>query len=203
MKTRLHILEKVADLLKSIPGVRRAVRLSAEQCRRTAQLEAWHELSSVIPARNLGVRLLAQRHECYALLKDSTFRAARSPTVYLVEENAHEGCANLLSVAGRRYAVIGEEVLEGREPYSETTIPLEKSFVIFPDRRRGPEVPCFFLLPPIVFPELELAATALGICDIISISPSLATDGFLRVSFGLPPTNDLATLLIGFNIEGS
>jgi hypothetical protein len=135
----------------------------------------------------------------YALLKDSTFRAAKIPTVYLVEENAPEGCANVLVVAGKRYAVVGEEVVEGHPPYLEVTIPLERSFVIFPERRLAADVPCLFLLPPITFPELEKAATQLGIRDIISVSPSLATDGRIRDAFGFPPTNDLATLLIGFN----
>ncbi len=102
---------------------------------------------------------------------------------------------------GRRYAVVGEEVLEGHAPYRETTISLEKSFVIFPERRRGTDVPCFFLLPPIAFPELEKEAAHLGIRDIVSVSPSLATDGLLRDAFGFPPTNDLATILIGFNFD--
>ena len=73
--------------------------------------------------------------------------------------------------------------------------------MIFPERRRRADVPCLFLLPPIAFPELEKEAAVLGVCDIISISPSLAADDLLRESFGFPPTNDLATLLIGFNFE--
>jgi hypothetical protein len=144
--------------------------------------------------------MLADRGACFALLKDRSFRSPGVPTVYLVEEEAPEGCAHVLSVDGRRYAVVGEEVMHGREAYSETIIPLESSFVIFPERRRGPGVPCVFLLPPIAFPELEKAAETLGIRDVVSISPSLATDALLRESFGFPPTNELATLLIGCNI---
>jgi hypothetical protein len=194
-------VQGILDLLQGIPGVRRAVQLSDEQRRRMMELEARHEQASAIPVRNLGVRLLADRHTCIALLKDWTFRPPRIPTVYLVEEDAPDGCANVLTVAGRRYAVVGEEVLNGSGPYSETTIPLEHSFVIFPARRRGADVPCVFLLPPIAFPELEKEAALLGIRDIVSISPSLATDGLLRDSFGFPLTNDLATLLVGFNFD--
>jgi hypothetical protein len=193
-------VQPILDLLQGIPGVRRAVWLSDEQRRRAVELETRHEQASAIPVRNLGVRLLADRQACCALLKDSTFRSPKIPTVYLVEEDAPEGCANVLTVAGRRYAVVGEEVLKGRGPYFETTIPIERSFVIFPARRRGANVPCTFLLPPIAFPELENDAALLGIRDIVSISPSLAADRLLRDSFGFPPTNDLATLLIGFNI---
>jgi hypothetical protein len=193
--------DRILDLLRSIPGVRRAERMSEEQRLHAVELEARHERASAIPVRNLGVRMLAQRHTCVALLKDSTFRAPRIPTVYLVEEDAPEGCPHVLTIDGRRYAVIGQEVLNGGEPSAEAVIPLERSFVIFPGRRRGPDVPSIFLLPPIAFPELEEDAALLGIRDIVSISPSLGADALLRDSFGFPPTNDFATLLIGFNVE--
>jgi hypothetical protein len=190
---------RILEVLQSIPGVRRAVQLSDEQRRRAVELEARHEQASVVPVRNLGVRLLADRAVCFALLKDTTFRPPRIPTVYLVEEGAEESRENVLTVDGRRYAVVGEEVV-GNRAYAEATIPLERSFVIFPDRRRDAAVPCMFLLPPVTFPELEGEAAHLGIRDIVSISPSLATDGLLRDTFGFPLTNDLATLLVGFNV---
>jgi hypothetical protein len=194
-------VRSILVVLQSIPGVHRVEQLSDEQRRRAVELEARHEGASAIPVRNLGVRLLAERTTCFALLKDSTFRSPLIPTVYLVEENAPEGSAHVLTVAGRRYAVVGEEVLDGGEPRAEAVIPLERSFVIYPDRRRGADVPCMFLLPPIAFPELEEEAERLGISDIVSISPSLATDGLLRDSFGFPLANDLATLLVGFNLS--
>ena len=158
-------------------------------------------MSSVIPIRNLGVRFLGERNTCFALLKDRRSAPRRSPrcswwrrTRPRIPRSAHRG--------RRRYAVVGEEVLDERQPYAEQTIPLESSFVIFPQRRRGPGVPCLFLLPPLSFPELEPEAAGLGIRDIVSISPSLATDGFLRESFQFPLTNDLATILIGCNRTG-
>jgi hypothetical protein len=194
--------ERILQILGSMPGVHRAVQLSDEERRRAVELEERHEMSSVIPVRNLGVRILAERDTCFALLKDATFRTPGVPTVFLVEEDAPEDCPHALTVAGRRYAIVGEEVLSGRGPYSERTIPLENSFVIFPDRRRGADVPCLFLLPPISFPELEREAEALGIRDIVSVSPSLTTDGLLRESFHFPLTNDLATILIGCNRTG-
>ena len=191
--------ERILRILRSIPGVHRAVPLSDAERRRAVELEERQEMASVIPVRNLGVRILGERNTCFALLKDGTFRSPKAPTVFLVEEDAPEDCPHALTVAGRRYAVVGEEVLSGRGAYSEPTIPLESSFVIFPERRRGAGVPCLFLLPPITFPELEAEAAALGIRDIVSISPSLSTDALLRESFGFPLTNDLATILIGCN----
>ena len=194
--------ERILGILRTIPGVHRAVRLSDAQRLRAVELEERHEMSSVIPIRNLGMRMLAERQACFALLKDATFRPPKVPTVFLVEEDAPEGSAHLLTVAGRRYAIVGEEVLSGRGAWSEPTIPLESSFVIFPERRRGANVPCLFLLPPISFPELEGEAATLGIRDIVSISPSLSTDALLRESFHFPLTNNLATLLIGCNRSG-
>jgi hypothetical protein len=194
-------VEGILRILRSIPGVHRAVQLSDSQRRSVVELEERHETSSVIPIRNIGVRILADRHACFALLKDETFRSPKVPTVYLVEEGAPGDCAHVLTVSGRRYAVVGEEVLAGSGPHSETTIPLEDSFVIFPERRRGADVPCLFLLPPIDFPELEAEADALGIRDIVSISPSLSTDSLLRHSFSFPMTNDLATILIGCDLD--
>ena len=60
-------------------------------------------------------------------------------------------------------------------------------------------MPCTFILPPIPFPELETRRGDLAIADIVSVSPSLAVDMHLREVCGFPKTNDLATLLIGFN----
>jgi len=193
--------EPILEVLRSIPGVRVAALLSDDLVRRAVELESRHERSSVLPIRNLGVRLLAQRSSCFIILKDTTFRAPGVPTVFLVEEDAPADCPQVITVEGRRFAVVGEEVMSPGTAYSEATIPLERSFVIFPERRRGPSVPCVFVLPPVRFPELEREAPRLGIRDVVSISPSLAADELLRESFGFTPTNELGTLLIGCNRE--
>lgn len=190
---------RILQILESIPGVVRAAALTEGQRRRAIEQEARHERSSILPVRNVGVRLLADRDVCLAVLKDGTFRSPRVPTVYLVEEGAREDAPHVLTVEGQRYAVVGEEVVAGHRPYTEPTIPLEDSFVIFPERRSGADVPCLFLLPPIAFPELEREQTRLGIGQVVSISPSLAADVYIRDTFGFPSTNELATLLIGCN----
>jgi hypothetical protein len=192
-------VEPILEVLRSIPGVRSAAPLSEDLVRRAVELESRLERSSVLPVRNLGVRLLAQRDSCFIVLKDGTFRAPGVPTVYLVEEDAPVDCPQVIAVEGRRFAVVGEEVISPGTTYTEATIPLERSFVIFPQRRRGPNVPCVFVLPPVRFPELEREAARLGIREVVSVSPSLAADELLRESLGFPPTNELATLLIGCN----
>ncbi len=189
----------ILDLLLALPGVRRAVAVDPDLLHRAVEMEARHERSSVLPVRNLGVRMLAERESCFVVLKDRTFRPPGVPTVFLVEEDAPDDSRPVITVEGRRFAVVGEEVMTPGQVYAEATIPLDRSFVIFPERRGGAGVPCVFVLPPVRFPELEREATRLGIRDVVSISPSVAADELLRETLGFPQTNDLATLLIGCN----
>jgi hypothetical protein len=195
-------LERVEDILRNLPGVVSVARLDDEQRLAAVRLEAQYGGSSALPVRNLGVELMAARDACFVLLKDGRFRPPKTPTVYLVEEGAAEDARQVIEVEGTRYAVVGEELLDGWPPPREPFLAIEDSFVIFPERRSGPGVPCTFILPPIPFPELEFAGGELGISSIISISPSLAADTYVRERFGFPPTNALATLLVGFNIGG-
>jgi hypothetical protein len=192
-------IARVMEILRKIPGVVGVAALSDRQRREAVDLEARYEGLSALPIHNLGVCMLADRRSCVAILKDGSFRPPRMPTVYLVEEAVPERSDHLLVIEGKRYAVVGQEVTADDEVWAESTIPLEASFVIFPERRSGPDVPCAFILPPIRFPELDARAKDLGIDSIVSISPSLAADTFIRESFGFPPTNELATLLIGWN----
>jgi hypothetical protein len=196
-------LERAADILRNLPGVVGLARLDDDQRRTAVRLEALYAGSSALQIRNLGVELLAARDVCFALLKNGGFRPPKTPTVYLVEEGVTGDAKQVIEVEGTRYAVVGEELIEGCPPQAEPFMAIESSFVIYPERRTGPDVPCTFILPPIPFPELEADKTVLGISSIISISPSLAADTFVRECFGFPPTNDLATLLIGFNLARS
>jgi hypothetical protein len=203
MGTDDTIAAGIVRILRGLTGVVAVARLDDRQRARVVDREAQVQRSSVLPVRNMGVTILAERPLCFALLKDSTFRPPRVPTVYLVEEGAPHGSPHALTVEGVRYTIIGEESIDGAPAYAETTIPLDTSFVIFPERRRNPYVSCYFMLPPIHFPELEREADRLGVSGIISISPSLATDTFIRESFGFPLTNTLATLLVGCAAGGS
>jgi hypothetical protein len=196
-------LDRIAQILKHIPGVVGVSSLTDDQRLQAVEIEKRYESSGVLPVRNLGIALLASRDASFVVLKDGGFRSPQSPTVYLVEHEAGENARHVIEVEGKRYAVVGEEAVAGAGSYGEPVIPLEDSFVIFPERRSGPRVPCSFILPPIAFPELERESTALGLSAIISISPSLATDEFLRGLFGFPPTNTLATLLIGLNLSSA
>jgi hypothetical protein len=139
------------------------------------------------------------------VLKDRLFREPPRPTVYLVEEDrgSGEGSQRCLTVEGDRYRIVGEEVLASRLPYSEKTISLGDSFVIFPDRRSGDRIPSHFLVPPLEFPELESVAASLGITGVLSISPSAQADTFLREACGFSSDPSLATLLVAFDLAGT
>ncbi len=187
----------VEEVLSAIPGTVRVARLDRGQVRRVVELETRHERTLVLPVRNLGISMMASRESCLVILKSAGFRAPKVPSVYMVEEGSRADDAHVLSIAGKRYSIIGEEVIDGHRDYGEPVIPLENSFVIFPQRRRNPRTPCIFLLPPLPFPELESAS--LGVADVISISPSLVVDGYLRETFGFSASNEYATLLVGFN----
>jgi len=194
-----EVTAEVFAVLREIPGVVSVASLNQQQLAIAVQVESDYERSCTVRVHNLGVALLADHASCVVLLKDSSFRPPRQPTVYLVEEVDRPGSAHRIDVAGRRFEVVGQEVVEGRVPREEPAVPVDDSFVIFPERRSGPAVPCFFLLPPLPFPELESRAPGLGIRDVISVSPSLAADAYVRDLFDFPPTNVLATILIGFN----
>jgi hypothetical protein len=197
-------------ILKSLPGVLAARRVDSEVVQRVAELESRYEQDAFLPIKNLGVLAACQREVAFALLKDKHFREPPQPTVYLVEEQV--GAAESsdatpgdrrIEVEGRVYAVVGEEVLASRQPYAEKTVALGDSFVIFPERRKNPGIPSYFLVPPLGFPELETVQGELGIMDIVSISPSAQADDYLRRVCSFPSEAALATLLVAFNLRPS
>jgi hypothetical protein len=174
-----------------------------ETVERIVDLESRYEKGALVPLRNLGVRIALKRNAALAVLKDKRFREPPEPTVYLVEESTadHDIEPSFISVEGKTYRIVGEEVLESRKPYKEKIISLGDSFVIFPERRSSDRTPSFFLVPPLGFPELEEAREQLGIDGILSISPSAQADTFLRESCDFSQDPALATLLVAFDAE--
>lgn len=197
---REDTLDRATRILSGISGAVAVVRLDDGSRQRVIELESLHEKKLSLPVRNLGVSLMAGRDACFVVLKTGTFRPPKSPTVYLVEEGGEREGDHLLAVAGRRYTIVGQEVTRDVPRSGEHVISLDESFVIFPDRRTARNVPCFFLVPPLPFPELERVSGELGLKGIISVSPSLVSDAFLRETFRFPPSNRLATLLVGFDL---
>lgn len=193
-------IDTIEGILRGLEGVKDVRRLDGEARGRLLQAELEYEGSSVIPIRNIGVQSAAGRAETLVVLKDASFRPPPTPTVYMVEEfdgTAHE--PHELCIEGRRYRVIGEEIIGNRDFSAEEAVFLAETFAMFPGRRTGRGVPCLFILPPLAFPELDERRCELGIADVVSNSPSIAADGYLREKYDFPRGNHLATLLVGFN----
>jgi hypothetical protein len=204
-------LAAVERLLAGLPGIVGVKRVGRDVLERVAAEEGRYEKSAFLPLKNEGVRRVLERQAVVALLKDRSFREPPEPTVYLVERigeaaggPAGDGAARagqVLEADGARYRILGEEVLASRRPYAEKTLFLAGSFVLFPGRRASPGTPSFFLIPPLGFAELERRQGELGICRIISISPSSQSDLILREACGFPADAELATLLVGFDVK--
>ena len=202
----------IEGLLAGLPGIVGAKLVSRNVLERVAAEEGRYEKSAFLPLKNEGVRQVMERQAAVAVLKDHHFREPPAPTVYLVERISGEAPAEgagpggaaragqVLEADGERYRVLGEEVLASRRPYAEKTLFLADSFVLFPERRASPARPSFFLIPPLGFPELERRQEELGVCRVISISPSSQSDLILREACGFPVDTSLATLLVAFDL---
>ena len=196
------ITDEVLSRLRELPGIVAVCRLDECRLEELLAIEARHESSGLIPLVNQGMRCLGGRRAVVALLKDHHFREPPGPTVYLVEdmpESEEAPPAHVLALDGKRYRIVGEEVIDPRRTYDEKTVPMSWSFVLFPQRRRRPDVPGYFLVPMLPFPELEDEKERLGIERIVSISPSARTDDRLRGICGFSADPGLATLLVGFD----
>jgi hypothetical protein len=194
-------LSAVERLLAGLPGIVGVKAVGREVLERVLAEESRYERSAFLPLRNEGVREALAREAAVALLKDHNFRQPPAPTVYLVErlEEASPAAGAILETGGARYRVLGEEVMAGARPYSEKTLFLADSFVIFPERRSDPRTPSFFLMPPLGFAELEERQRELGIRRVLSISPSSQSDVLLRQACAFAPGGEYATLLVGFD----
>jgi hypothetical protein len=197
------VVEEARRILTGLPGIVDAKQVGRGVVEKVVELESRYEKGALVPLKNLGVRVALKRDVVIGVLKDTHFRDPPEPTVYLVEEDPGGGeppmyCINL---EGTTYRIVGEEVLPSRMPYSEKTIGLGDSFVIFPDRRSSNKVPSYFLVPPLGFPELETVAGRLGITGVLSISPSAQADNCLREACAFPADPALATLLVAFDVN--
>ncbi len=194
-------MKEITDLLQNIEGVLKTSRIK-DRCReKIIELENDYEKNSVIGLQNIGIRLIMNCDSVFAILKNSSFRPPPDSTVFLVEEvKGDDGKEYLLSVEGRDYRIIGEELINKKPPEDEDYMYISDDFVIYPDRRKNRSGnPAFFLIPPLGFAELESVKDSLGIRNIMSVSPSTMSDNYIREHYSFPPDTKLATILIGFS----
>ncbi len=196
------MLEEIIHLLRCIKGIVAAEPLSSPDIRKILKIEGAYEQSTFLPLKNLGMETTAKRDRVIVLLKGPSFRKPPAPTVYMVEEEGENRVdGHVLHIGPKHYHIIGEEILDSKQQYTEKIMPLGDSFVIFPERRSCKIKPAFFLVPPLPFPELDEVQEHFRIKDIVSVSPSTLADCYLRESFGFAKETTFATLLIGYNPE--
>lgn len=192
--------ERAIRLLREVPGIADVRSVERQGLLRVAALEESYGGSGFLPILNLGMRTVLQRQAALAVLKDRRFRPPPAPTVYLVEDLPGSASAEqTLRVGERSFRVLGEEILDPRSVWSERTMRLGESFVLFPERRSDPKTPSYFLVPPLGFQELEAQQGELGLQRVISVSPSARADALLRELCGFPADPRLATLLVAFD----
>lgn len=193
-------IERAVLLLRGLPGITAARAVDRPALLQVAAAEERYGSTALLPVVNLGVQAMRERQLVLAVLKDRRFRPPPAPTVYLVEDlegDCPEAAAAVLRVGERRFRVLGEEVLDPGRTYTEKTMRLGGSFVLFPERRSSAKAPSYFLVPPLGFPELEEVAAELGLQRVISVSPSAPADSLLRELCGFDPDPGQATLLVG------
>ncbi len=170
--------QRILQLLRGLPGV-----LAAEPLPATLGSEL-QRLATPAAAENRGVETVLQRERVICLFKGRSFRAPPESPLLMMDERGN---------------VLGRE-LTGPEdrpaPGERRTVYLGRDFVLVPGLR--PSGRLRFVLPPVKFPELEGVA---AVCRVVSGSPDPPQDEWLRAHFGVQGGKDLASILIGYDVD--
>ena len=194
------MISSIEDVLLSLPGVHRVAPVEKKDIQGIMETEKKNQRSQLIQLKNLGFQMILEKEILFVFLKDCSFRPPPSPTILLVEETRgnHKILEHCFDIGNTRYHIIGEEVIDSSTEYCERHISFGKGFILFPERRKSSKnIPSYFLIPPIQFPELQAIQDSLSIKDIISVSPSTDTDDYLRDLYGFSRDPDFATILVG------
>lgn len=192
----------ILDLLSSLPGVIDVAALARNDVPLIRQREESNQERQFIPLRNAGILEVLKRDSLCVILKDASFRLPPCPTIYMVEEAENEEPPEdkRLEIAGCRFYIVGEEVLDKKREYAEEHVFFQRDFVLFPGRRkRRHHIPALLMIPPIPFPELEEKKQQFAIDNIMSVSPSTQSDDYLRTAYRMPNLPEYATILIGWD----
>lgn len=198
-------MKKIKVLLSELAGVISVSQIAASSRDKIRKLENDYENGGIIGLRNLGIQKVMECNTVYAILKDTSFRPPPGPTVYMVEDSQPEDNEKkdyILKIDNNNYRIVGEELIGNKPQDDEPTMFISDDFVLYPERRKGRKNrPAFFIIPPIGFSELERVKEAYRISNIISISPSTMADDYIRKTCSFSLKENLATILIGFDME--
>ncbi len=180
----MNRVQEILDKLHSLKGVEEAFLLDGEVMEKLRDIEDQINTSIGVDLRNEGLCECIEREYTICIIKNQQFRLPPEPTVLLV---------------GDEDLIVGKEIFPGeKDQYKERddVIFLSEEFVMFTDKK--PKKKECFVLPPVSFPELsEMEGTS----DVVSCSPSPPGDLALRKSYGLEDNPELASILVGFNLE--
>ena len=179
-------MKKVIELLSSLKGVLEVHQLSGGDILNIIDLESKRS-EELIPVFNKGVQECLRRDITLVVFKKGFFRPPPTPTILLVFDGE----------------VLGHDIFsqEDKEKYKKDSDVqfLSDDFIILKDvlhnhnLERGNE---YFMLPPVPFPELDDFS---GICDVISASPSTASDEYLKEKYNFGDDSSIATIFVSFN----
>lgn len=180
-------MQEIVEGLKHLEGVVYAFEVSPAVRDKLAEIEKHIKATLDIEVRNTGIEECLRRKHVVCIIKNKMFRPPPEPTIYLVAEDG---------------TILGQEVLEkdkGKLRDIDDIIYLSDDFIVFPHRKPKPGSKEFFLMPPVRFPEVEAFKYTK---NVVSCSPSPIGDMLIRKSHGVDDDPKLASVLIGFDIEG-
>jgi len=177
-------MKEILDLLRSLDGVQEVIPMNREILDRLSKIEKRINTSIGVDLKNEGLNECLKREHVICIIKDKRFRPPPEPTLLLVGDNE---------------LIVGQEILPGQEEAyrdRDDVMFLSKEFVFFKDKK--PKEKEYFLLPPVSFPELDGMD---GVKNVVSCSPCTPGDLTLKNCHNLEDDPQVASILVGFNLE--
>ena len=181
-------MKEIINFLKSLDGILKAVPLKPENILKIIDIESKRK-EELVPVFNKGIQECFRRDVTLVIFKKGFFRPPPEPTMFLMFDGE----------------ILGHDIFtaEDKEKFrrDEDVKFLSDDFIIYKDvlhnhnLEKGNE---YLLLPPVPFPELDSFE---NIWDVISSSPSTASDEYLKEEFGFNQDSSIATIFISFNIK--
>lgn len=181
-------MQNVLDLISSLDGVLEVFELKNEDILNIIDIES-ERSEELVPVFNRGIQECFKRNHTLVIFKKGFFRPPPTPTLLLIFDGE----------------VLGHDIFsdDEKEKYrdDEDVRFLSDDFIIFEDvlhnhnLEKGNE---YFVLPPVPFPELDDFE---NIGDVISSSPSTASDEYLKEEYGFSQDSSIATIFVSFNAK--
>lgn len=181
-------MQDILNLIASLDGVLKVEQLSNENILDIIDIES-ERSEELVPVFNQGIQECFKRDCSLVIFKKGFFRPPSTPTLLLIFDGE----------------VLGHDIFtdEQKEKYQndEDVKFLSDDFIIFEDvlhnhnLEKGNE---YFVLPPVPFPELDDFD---NLSDVVSSSPSTASDEYLKEEFGYGQDSSIATIFVSFNIK--